>query len=122
MSFWSSLAWKPSSPFRTDRVRSPSSVGSVEAPSFATRRIRPGLSSSRSKASGVLRNAPAFCCRKTLTAPKKTRSIETSGPSVLSGVYVGMSETSCPCFIRAPASALSCRQVPQYMLAAPAAI
>jgi len=53
--------------------------------------------------------------------PKNTRRTLTSISSVRSGVYVGTSTTSSPNSISAAASVLSCRQLPQYMPAAPAA-
>src|ERR687884_204525 len=52
--------------------------------------------------------------------PKKTFSRLTFGSSVSVGVYMGSNTTSWPRAINSAASALSRRQVPQYMLAAPA--
>ena len=54
--------------------------------------------------------------------PKKTFSWLTFGSSVSVGVYNGTSVTSCPWRSISVASALSRRQEPQYIPAAPAVI
>src|SRR5688500_15420465 len=54
--------------------------------------------------------------------PNSTRCSLTFGSSVRVGVYTGTRCTSCPCASSSAASALSRKQLPQYIPAAPAVI
>ena len=87
---------------------------------FANKLMIEPESHSLSRNAGVQRKNGTCCCRYTLTPPKNTRPLLTFGSSVSVGVYTGSSVTSWPRPISSAASALSRRQLPQYIDAAPA--